>query len=244
MQETQVIPQEERAARTDRLVKRAWSLPEVYITLGTMLMLFLLASFTGLFVFEEQLPVAQITVTYLIYLLVSGLITLLNHKRNDSWTDAFGMDLRHLKHILLSPLFYLGALPLLILTTLLWHWILQIPNGMEPDLQDAAKAMTQESSWLRNLYILTAILIAPVFEEIVFRGLVFPCLVKQIGLAGGTLAVSLIFGLLHFHLPSVVPLMLLSAVLCMAYWRTGSLWASIGTHAIFNSVTIVALIIN
>ena len=46
---------------------------------------------------------------------------------------------------------------------------------------------------------------------------------------------------MHFHLPSFAALFLLSGALCLAYWRTGSLWVSIGMHTIFNAVSILAL---
>ena len=122
-----------------------------------------------------------------------------------------------------------------------WHLLLQHITGLEIVLQDVAQAVTQEPSWLRTLYILTAVFAAPLFEEVLFRGMIFPYLVKYTGLAKGTLLVSVSFAVMHFHPPSFVPLVLLSAVLCLAYWRTGSLWVSIGMHAIHNAVTILAL---
>ena len=81
----------------------------------------------------------------------------------------------------------------------------------------------------------------PLYEEVLFRGVLFPYLTKRAGLAGGTLLVSALFALLHFHLPSMAPLFLLSIALCLAYWRTGSLWVNIGIHAIFNATSILAL---
>ena len=94
---------------------------------------------------------------------------------------------------------------------------------------------------MRLAYILVAVFGAPVYEELIFRGILFPYLAKRAGLAGGVVATSLVFALVHLHLPSMVPLGLLSAALCLAYWRTGSLWPSIGMHMLFNAVSILAI---
>lgn len=74
-----------------------------------------------------------------------------------------------------------------------------------------------------------------------FRGILFPFLVQRVGLKWGIVAVSALFAVIHLHVPSMLALFLLSAGLCVAYWRTGSLWVSIGMHAIFNGVTILLL---
>ncbi len=65
--------------------------------------------------------------------------------------------------------------------------------------------------------------------------------VKRAGMSVAVIVVSVLFALMHFHLPSFVPLFMLSAILCLTYWRTSSLWTSIGVHMIFNAVSILAL---
>ena len=138
-------------------------------------------------------------------------------------------------------MFYLALLPFLILITKAYHLLLQHVFGMEIELQNVAQAIQQELSWLQFLYSLSALFIAPVYEELIFRGLLFPYVVKRGGLAAGIILVSGIFAAMHYHGPSFVPLFLLSATLCLAYWRTGSLWVCIVMHMIFNAVTIFAL---
>jgi membrane protease YdiL (CAAX protease family) len=122
-----------------------------------------------------------------------------------------------------------------------YHWMLYHWFGMELTMQDAAQAITEERSWLEAGYILAAIVVAPVYEELIFRGILFPYLSKRVGVTGGVLTVSILFGLIHFHTPSILPLFLLSVVLCLAYWRTGSLWVSIGIHATFNAIGTLAI---
>jgi len=228
-------------ALTDQLVRRAWSTPEIGSVLAVLLLLYALASFSGRFFYADQIPLAQLAIAVAVDAAVLALIAILGHRRGSSWKDGFGMGFRQLEKLRLAPLFYLAVLPVLILATQASGWLLELLTGKEAELQKAAQVIAEGRPWLKLLYALVAIFVAPLFEEIMFRGLLFPYLVKRSGLAGGTVIVSLVFAGLHFHLPSLVPLVLLSAGLCLAYWRTGSLWASIGMHAIFNAVSILAL---
>ena len=211
------------------------------MVLGGLLLFYLLASFAGCFFYAEEIPLVRLVLTVLLYTFILTLITLINLRRGDSWSDTYGMGYRELRKLSLSPVIYLLSLPLLVAAAKAWHWLLQHAAGQAVDLQEVAQVITQELSWLQMLYILMAIVVAPFFEEIVFRGIVFPYFVKHTGLARGTLLVSLLFAMLHFHLPSLVPLMLLSALLCLVYWRSGSLWIGIGMHGIFNTVSILVL---
>jgi len=231
----------DRVALTARISSRSWSTPQVGIVLSALLLLYFLSSFVGLLFYEEQIPLARLAATLLIYAVTVALIILISRRRGGSWADSHGMGFRPLKKLALAPIFYLAAIPFLVLTAKAWHVLLHYVFGLEIELQEVAQVIAQELSWLQILYILTAVLVAPLFEELIFRGMLFPYLVKRGGLVGGTLLVSLLFALMHFHLPSLVPLFLLSAALCLAYWRTGSLWVGIGMHAIFNAVSILAL---
>ena len=228
-------------ALTDQLVRRAWSTPEIGTVLAALLLLYVLAAFSGRFFYADQIPVAQLAIAVGVDAGVLALIALLGRRRGSSWGEGFGMGFQQLEKAWLAPLFYLALLPALMLATQASGWLLELLTGKEAELQKAAQFIAEGRPWLRVAYATVAILVAPLFEEIMFRGLLFPYLVKRGGLAGGTAMVSLVFAGLHFHLPSFVPLALLSAGLCLAYWRTGSLWVGIGMHAIFNTVSILAL---
>jgi len=229
------------APLTDRLIGRSWETLQIGIVFGALFLLYFLASFVGLFFYEEHIPLVRLVVTVLISAIVMSIITLINRGRGDSWEAGFGMGWRHLKTLAFAPLVYLAVLPFLLLAAKATELLLRHLLGIEPELQDVAKVVAENPSPLQVLYILSAIFIAPLYEEIMFRGLVFPYLVKRVGLAQGILLVSILFAVMHFHLPSFAPLVLLSAILCLAYWRSGSLWISIGVHTLFNTVSILAL---
>jgi membrane protease YdiL (CAAX protease family) len=230
-----------RTACTGVIVARAWNTIQFGIWLSAVVLLFLLGSGSLYFVRDEQLAAARLAVVILIYTLLLLLLSALNRKRGMTWEEGFGMGPGQLRLLRLSPVLYLAAIPFLMIVTQGYHWVLVRWLDMELTLQDAAQAITQERSWLESGYILVTIVAAPVYEELVFRGILFPYLARCIGVTGGVVAVSTAFALIHFHIPSILPLFLLSVVLCLAYWRTGSLWVSIGIHAIFNAIGALAL---
>ena len=84
---------------------------------------------------------------------------------------------------------------------------------------------------------LAAAVVAPVCEELLFRGYLLPRLIAQRGSpAVAVLLSSLLFAALHQHLGSLLPLFAVSTACSLAYLATGSLLAPIALHAAVNAV--------
>lgn len=113
-------------------------------------------------------------------------------------------------------------------------------TGIHPSEQPIIDLFLQTQS-LPLLATLTifAVVVAPVFEEIVFRGFAYPALKQRFGLVPALFLVSAAFAINHLHLPSLVPLFVLALGLALAYELTGSLLASITMHALFNAVMLL-----
>lgn len=94
----------------------------------------------------------------------------------------------------------------------------------------------------RAAVILMAVVVAPVAEEIIFRGYFYGVIRRYGGRIPALIVSSLLFAAIHIHLPSLPGLFLLAIILCLLYERTGSLWANMTLHAAFNASTIVSLI--
>ena len=145
------------------------------------------------------------------------------------------------KRLGLSVLLYLAAIPLLWFYSMLYQ-ILLYQFGYNFYLQEVAEVFLQPAPIMEKAAMyFVAIVLAPVFEEIVFRGVLLPWLVRRTGFWPGIALVSVLFAAIHVHLPSFLPLFLLSAMFCVAYARTRSLLVPIGMHACFNAVTVVLL---
>jgi CAAX protease family protein len=91
--------------------------------------------------------------------------------------------------------------------------------------------------------VLVIALVAPVTEELFFRGFVFAGLRSRWPLWPSAVAVGLIFGIVHAPtgLTAVVPLAGLGVALCWLYNRTGSLWPCVTAHVVNNSLALLVV---
>jgi membrane protease YdiL (CAAX protease family) len=95
--------------------------------------------------------------------------------------------------------------------------------------------MVQSSGQLAVLGFVT-ILLAPLAEEVLFRGILYPW-IKQIGFPRLALwGTSLLFAVVHMNLVTLLPLLLLALLLAQLYERTDNLLAPISAHALFNAL--------
>ncbi len=96
------------------------------------------------------------------------------------------------------------------------------------------------------LAVLTAVGLAPLLEELIFRGLLQSALRGPLGGPwGAILGAAAIFAGLHItaglgNLHAIVPLGALAIGLGYLYERTGRLWPSIVMHAAFNAISLAA----
>ena len=91
--------------------------------------------------------------------------------------------------------------------------------------------------------IFMAVVIAPISEELLFRGLIYRFLKGRWGARNALIISSLLFACLHFNILSFLPLFLLGLLLCRAYEKSGSIYVSIGFHALFNANNILLLLL-
>jgi membrane protease YdiL (CAAX protease family)/uncharacterized RDD family membrane protein YckC len=97
------------------------------------------------------------------------------------------------------------------------------------------------------LIAVTAVLLiaalAPVAEELFFRGFIFAGLRSRWSLWPAAIVSALIFGGVHAPtgITTVVPLAVLGFALCWLYDRTGSLWPCVMAHAINNGLALAVV---
>jgi len=90
---------------------------------------------------------------------------------------------------------------------------------------------------------LIAVIIAPLVEEIFFRGFVLQTLAKRISPFWGVVLTALIFASVHFEFQSIMPLLILSVVLNILYIKTKSIWPGIIFHVFNNSVAFFIMLL-
>jgi membrane protease YdiL (CAAX protease family) len=82
-----------------------------------------------------------------------------------------------------------------------------------------------------------AVIAAPVFEEFIFRGLIYGGLRRSFGVWPATLASAAVFAIMHPPL-AVVPVFVLGVCTALVYERTRSLLAPMIAHAVYNAAVI------
>jgi membrane protease YdiL (CAAX protease family) len=98
------------------------------------------------------------------------------------------------------------------------------------------------------LFIAMAVLIAPVIEETIFRGYIYPVIARRFGVAAGVIGTGVLFGLLHAPQlwggwGQIVLLVIVGIVFTYARAVTGTVVASYLLHVSYNSLVSLAFVI-
>lgn len=93
----------------------------------------------------------------------------------------------------------------------------------------------------RVLMVVTLCLGAPIMEELIFRGVLYGVAARFIHPVYACVASSVLFGVIHGNLLSLIPLSVLGVFLAEAYRRSGSLLVPIFMHAGFNLISFLVL---
>jgi membrane protease YdiL (CAAX protease family) len=94
------------------------------------------------------------------------------------------------------------------------------------------------------LTVLVAVVLAPILEEALFRGVILQGLALRRGPRSATLWTAGFFAFFHFYNPwQILPTFFLGLVLAWVVLTTRTLWASIALHAAFNGVSLAVFAI-
>lgn len=92
------------------------------------------------------------------------------------------------------------------------------------------------------IIILSALVTAPIIEEIFFRKFLYRVLKFNFGILLAALISSSVFALIHFTVSSFFVLLLLGLFLCYSYEKYGTLAAPILSHSFFNFLMIISIL--
>lgn len=157
--------------------------------------------------------------------------------------DVFGLHVKGFFHsvilavialvIILPVALWLNNLSQTLFEKLGWHW----------EEQEAVKLISGADTLPMKIYLgCFAVVMAPVAEEFIFRGVLYP-FIKQWGFPNLALIVtSVLFAAIHGSFVLVIPLFLLAVALTWLYEKTGNLLAPVFAHSLFNSANLVILV--
>lgn len=140
-----------------------------------------------------------------------------------------------------AALLGLGFLVLLYPVVLLAAQLTMDGEQRTEDLQPLVRFF-QSASWReRSVVAFSAVVVAPVVEEIIFRGLIYGAAKRFGGPAAAAIFSSAFFAFIHGNVPALGPLFGLALCLVLAYEFTGSLLVPIALHVWFNSFNLLAM---
>ena len=102
---------------------------------------------------------------------------------------------------------------------------------------------------VRRLGVEDVLFVAPLVEETVFRGYLFPLFAKSFGIAPGIVVTGVLFGLMHGYQLGwtwgiVLLLILVGVIFTFTRARTGTVFASFLMHLGYNSMIAASAIIS
>ncbi len=183
------------------------------------------------------------------------LVAMLLRAHATGWREAFGWRLGSFpRAAMFGVIGVLVALPLTLLLQqmaqrglnslqeqLVAHEIKSI--DVKPEAQQLVQTIQEtESLGQQVFYALLAILFAPLVEEILFRGILYPAIKLRGHPHLALWGTSIAFALMHRNMTTILPLAFLALLLVFLYERTGNLLAPILTHSLFNAANYVALV--
>jgi len=116
--------------------------------------------------------------------------------------------------------------------------------GPGEQLQKVVKTLLEsDNTALKVVLGLSAIIVAPLVEEIIFRGYLYAVIKRYTGCFFAAITTSLLFAVIHGNLPGIMPLFTLALILTLAYELTGCLWVPMVAHALFNMIQVGLMLI-
>jgi membrane protease YdiL (CAAX protease family) len=231
------------------LLRRAWTLEDLLRRAGLTIAFFYAGFALGAFAQKwAGAPAPNVVQMVISAVAFQGSILVLlwffirDHSVN--WSESFGFHRGWQRAILTGLMVALLFLPV--------AWLLQRTSimvldhlpilSMKSEEQQAVRTIRETTEWGQRLALgIITILLAPIAEELLFRGVLYPG-IRDVGFPRVALwGSSLLFAAVHLNAATFVPLLLLALVLTRLYERTGNLLACISAHSLFNALNFALL---
>jgi membrane protease YdiL (CAAX protease family) len=145
-----------------------------------------------------------------------------------------------------SSLLFIKYIPIIWISSLLWGTLLNVLQylGLIDELppQEIIGIFQAGGNFFAILLLsLSAVILAPIAEEIIFRGCIYRFLKSQTQRPAAQLISGAVFASIHGNLLSFVPLTVVGVLLARVYEESGNIKAPIIFHACFNGFTLCML---
>lgn len=189
--------------------------------------------------FFAQLLIGRDNGQYMICQIAASIVTLpfiYSFYSQDRYMDETAKQKLHIgKEHLLNVL--LGMIIVCFVSFALNNLIVMSP------LADISKGYEEASNAFYGstlvLELIGSALIAPLLEELLYRGVLFARMRKMMPLIPAALVSALIFGVMHFNLVQFVYAFLLGIILALLVERAGHIYLAIAGHICANTIAVL-----
>ncbi len=205
--------------------------------------LFMLAGILiGPYFTEINLLLTSLTILFNL-IFVGGTAYLLGILRNKISWKQLGIKpvIWRWEYILLAGILAVALMPIRSAIGLFFQWLIE--GGFDSLVQRENLFSAGGLTW--GGFFITFIgigILAPISEELYFRGLIHHWFRERWGMWASIIASSVFFGLAHFDSVGVlVSSFIMGIVMAYVYERTKTLWITIAIHVITNSIAVFLL---
>ncbi len=181
-----------------------------------------------------------VSTTYFVSMLPMIAIFAISFRKFSGWQKVFNLQSINPRVILWAIGGYLAAIPLVVSIAIAQQLFLRGHGGGNPLLEIISQSQNNVSILL---FWVTLAVSAPVFEELIFRGFVFPSLTKYMPNNLSLWLSALLFALVHMNINDILPLTLLGVVLGTVYDRTRNIFTPILLHSLWNTGSFISLLL-
>ena len=133
---------------------------------------------------------------------------------------------------------FLMIIPFVLLVSLIMNQLVDNQNGSNPLLE----IVLNNNNYISFVFLfLTTTFLAPLFEEVIFRGVLLPILSREFGIISGITISAFIFALAHLSIGEMIPLFTLGIGLGTTRLISGRLSSSVIMHSLWNGMTFLNL---
>lgn len=154
------------------------------------------------------------------------------HKYRSSW-QKLGLRLFHWTALLVAAVVMVAGLifnAVYVLVVINAGWQSLLPPPLPP--------IFARPGLVGILGAVLAAAVAPLAEEVFFRGLLFGALKDRCGVSVGATVSALLFAGAHFHAGVIIPIFFLGLLLAALYYRTQSVVPGVLVHTAYNGLAL------
>ena len=183
---------------------------------------------------------SQLGMLFVIFPIVARLVSL----PNQSFGEALGVSQFQPKEFikfLAISLISVISINLISQVTKFTEWLESIFGELSLQMIVEAALNHPDKGVLVAIFI-SAVIFAPIFEELIFRGYLLPVLTRFTNQTVALIWQALFFAVIHVNILGFLGLFTLGLILGISYLKSKTIWVPIAIHASFNAISLLIML--